>query len=45
MKWENWEKERERKRRKAGRNSLADQTLGSLPRETKGGGREMATHL
>jgi len=34
---------RERKRRKAGRSSLAGQTLESLPRETKGGGREMST--
>jgi len=42
VKWENGEKEREgEERRKAGRSSLAGQTLESLPRETssKGGGR------
>jgi len=38
-------RKRRRKRRKAGRNSLADQTLESLARETKGGGREMSTLL
>jgi len=30
---------RERKRRKGGRSSLAGQTVVSLPRESKGGGR------
>ena len=41
MKWENVEKKREGKeRRKAGRSSLAVKTA-SLPRETKGGRREM----
>jgi len=45
VKWENGEKERERKRRKAGRSSLAGKTLESLPRETKGGGRKMSTLL
>ena len=36
---------REKKRRKAGRNSLAGQILESLPRETEGEGREMSTLL
>ena len=37
MKWENREKGREgEERRKAGRSSLAVQTVESLPRETKG---------
>jgi len=36
---------RERKRRKAGRTSLAGQTLESLPRETEGGRRGMPTLL
>ena len=43
MKWENGVKERER--RKAGRSSLAGQTVESLPRETKDGGKEMAKFL
>jgi len=55
VKWESGEEEREGenkkkegresiKRRKAGRSSLAGQTLESLPRETKvhAGGREMS---
>ena len=47
MKWENGEKERERKRRKAGRSirSLAGQTLESLPHETKGGGCQTSCKL
>ena len=43
MKWETGENERERE--KAGGSSLAGQTLESVPRETKGGGREMSTLL
>ena len=35
MKWENGEKERERKRRTAGRSSLAGKTLESLPRRLR----------
>ena len=38
-KWENEEKERERKMKKAGRSCLAGKTLKNLPHETKGGGR------
>jgi len=45
VKWENGEKERERKRRKAGRSSLAGKTLESLLRETKGGERELSSLL
>jgi len=41
--WETGENERERER--AGGSSLAGQTLESVPRETKGEGREMSTLL
>jgi len=45
VKWENGGKKRGRERRKAGRSSLPGQTVESLPRETKEGGREMAKFL
>jgi len=46
VKWKNGEKEREgEERREAGRSSLAGKSLESLPRETKGGGRELSSLL
>jgi len=37
--WGELKRGREKERKKAGRSSLADQSLESLPRGTKGGGR------
>jgi len=46
VKWRSlWEDNREGEGKKAGRSSLAGQIHESLPRERKGGGKEMSTLL